>query len=90
MSKQGNLVKEMFESLPTLEFRNKHGELFTLHFADETIFMSGDEVDMMVADEHKIAGKYISFFNPDFSIWGPDELAKIGELISQHYKGAKQ
>lgn len=71
------------EGLPRMEFTNPHGEKFTLHSQGITVFMSGSEVDTMVDDIHKIAGKYINIFNPAFQIWNVSELQSFGEAITK-------
>lgn len=72
---------EMIGKLPSASFKNKHGEVFTLHATTATVFMSGDEVDAMVDDSMKIDGKYINIFNEEFSVWNIDEIKQLGEAL---------
>lgn len=62
------------------EFKNEYGEKFILEYDGITVFMSGDEVNMMAKPSDKVEGKII-LFNQVFSVWGKDELVKLGEAL---------
>lgn len=84
MSKQEEKdILKYIETLPVKSFKNEHNERFNIHLHPIGILMSGDEVDMMVEDKYKIGGKYIQLFNPHFSVWGTDELNKLGETLQE-------
>lgn len=71
------------EQMPVVTFENEHGEQFSIHSDGSMVFMSGDEVNAMVADENKIADKFIPLFNDHFNIWNSTELSKLGEALQQ-------
>ena len=75
----------MIDSMPSATFRNKHGEKFVIHSDGITVWMSGDEVNMMVDDKKKI-GKYINLFNPVFSVWSKEELFQLGSALMELHR----
>lgn len=77
---------KMIDKLPKAEFVNEHGERFVIHSTGSAVYMSGDEVNMMVDDKNKIVKKYIPLFSPHFSIWSKDELYKLGEALMELHK----
>lgn len=82
-------LESYIKKLPRVEFKNEHGEKFVLHSNGITVLMSGDEVDMMVAGEKKMAGKYIMLFHPAFSIWSKSELYQLGLALVELHKDMK-
>lgn len=87
-------LEEILKKAPYVSFKNEHGEVFNLHlptqFIFPVVFMSGDEVDMMVEDKHKFAGKYVGLFGNDFNMWTPDELTELGKALQKLAKKAKE
>lgn len=79
-AQQNEVAQEVREKFKKVSFTNKHGEQFNLYSDGVSVIMDGDEVRDMVADEHKIGG-LINLFNPVFSIWNVDEIAKLGQAL---------
>ena len=77
--------KKAVENLPKYSFENEHGERFHIHSNGITVFMSGDEVNMMVNEEDKVAG-FVPLFNQAFSVWSSEELYKLGEALMELHK----
>ena len=78
------MKKSLDVKLKTAEFQNIHGERFYIHTNHVMVFMSGDEVNAMVDDKHKMklnGQDMIHLFNPAFSIWSKDELNKLGRAL---------
>jgi hypothetical protein len=82
-------IKDYIEKMPHDVFVNEHGEKFVIYSNGINVFMSGDEINAMVDDKDKIAGKYVSLFNPAFSIWSASELYQLGAAIMYLNRGAK-
>lgn len=74
---------EVMSTMKTASFTNEHGEKFNIHTNGTFVFMSGDEVNAMVDDKHKIAGKYLPLFNEAFSIWDKEELNALGKALQE-------
>lgn len=72
---------ELIERMPMVEFINQHGEKFEVRSNGLSVYLSGNEVDAMVAEHHKIGGKYVQLFNPSFSVWSKDELISLGKAL---------
>lgn len=77
---------KVIEQLPHKEFKNEHGEKFVIHTNGVVVYMSGDEVNMMVDNKYKIGDKYIQLFNEQFGVWSPAELSGLGEVLQQLMK----
>lgn len=75
-------IAEYIRKMPQVSFLNEHGEKFTLYSNGISVFMEGDEVDMMVDNKNKIEG-IIQLFSPAFNIWSANELVKLGEAIKE-------
>jgi len=78
-------VNKIIKALPSASFTNEYGEEFTVSSNSMVVFISGDEVDMMVDDDKKM-GAYIPLFNNNFSIWSKDELYKLGKALMELHK----
>lgn len=76
-------LKDSIESMKKVSFKNRHGEVFTIHCDGILTFMSGDEIDAMVEDDVKIADRYIPLFNERFNIWDKEELYKLGQCLME-------
>lgn len=77
-------VRKIIEQMPSAEFINEHGEKFVIYSNGTSVYMGGDEVNMMVDPKHVFAG-VIPLFNSHFNIWSEDELYKLGEtLVTLH------
>jgi len=81
-------LAEYIKDLKTVSFTNKHGEKFYIHSNGITVFMSGDEVNMMVDPKKTIDG-YLPLFSSSFGIWSADELYKLGDALKKLHKEMK-
>lgn len=73
------LLKEFLKST----FRNEHGEKFTIYSDGTSVYMSGNEVDMMVDPKNKSEDGVIPLFNPSFNVWSDEELYKLGKALQK-------
>jgi hypothetical protein len=80
-------VIEILNTLPSTSFTNEHGEKFVIATNGLSVYMAGDEVNMMVDDENK-AGGWIPLFNPKFNMWSKGELRQLGKALQELCKDA--
>lgn len=64
-------------TFPHTEFTNEMGERFVIYTNGTTVFMEGDEVEMMVEASQTVDG-LLPLFNKHFTIWSKEELYKLG------------
>lgn len=79
---------EMIHTMPSVKFKNKHGEEFTVSGFGGSVWVSGDEVTAMVAPKKTVRG-YLPLFNPDFGLWSTNELYLIGQALVDLHHGSK-
>ncbi len=76
-----NEFAKLVDEMKVASFANEHGEKFNVHYNGVIVFLSGHEVNAMVRDEDKLAGKYLPLFNSHFDVWSADELKKLGQAL---------
>ncbi len=85
---RGDLMP-MLSGFNTADFKNEHGEEFTIYSNGVMVFISGNEIDAMVDQQYKSQDGILQLFNEWFSIWNPEDLYLLGKAL-QEVSGYKE